>query len=288
VLTPYLSEEIIFDPTQTNGVKTVFDLTNLVQQQLQSISVVQAKTTPQLKPYQQTYNPLTYSLVIKNKSALINFPFIIASDEEKIKLADKATTNLNGEIQVNINYVEPLNQLVAFSLNPDISTLMGSDSVGKAGVIILKQFINTSLLKVYANVSPINIFISATEANLTKPTGAHILHSFIEQKFTGAETKIVNTAEQADFIIEAQADTKEDISSDVLTTNYNIKLAALLINLQLKNKLTNEVIYKSQVTDLYGYANTLEKAGLNAYQSQKLTAKFGEAIFFLKRKVLVY
>ena len=60
--------------------------------------------------------------------------------------------------------------------------------------------------------------------------------------------------------------------------NYNIKLATLVINLELKNKLSNEVLYKNIVSDIFGYANSLEKAGINAYQSEKLNAKLGEAM----------
>ena len=50
VLTPYLSEEITFDAGQTNGIKTVLDLTAIIQQQLQSITLVQQKELPILKP----------------------------------------------------------------------------------------------------------------------------------------------------------------------------------------------------------------------------------------------
>ena len=74
----------------------------------------------------------------------------------------------------------------------------------------------------------------------------------------------------------------------MLERNYRIKLAALQINLQLKNRLTNEVLYKTQVNDLYGYANTAEKAGMNAYACPKLNARLSESLFFLKRKILVY
>ncbi|MGZ4042536.1 MAG: LPP20 family lipoprotein [Bacteroidia bacterium] len=288
VLTPYLSEEINFDPAQTKGIKNVFDLTNLIQQQLQSIFVGAQKEMPQLKPYQQVYAPLVYSLELKNKVALQNFPFIVTSEEEKVKVMDKASTNLVGEIQIKVNSVEPLNQTVAFSLNPDISGLMGTDSVGRAGISVLKQFIQTPSLKVQANVSPVNIYVSSTEKNFGKPTGASIIETFLEQRFNGQEVIIINKPELADYIIEAAADTQEDVSSDVLESNYKIKLATLVINLNLKNRITGETIYKGQITDVYGYANNLEKAGLNAYSSNKLTAKLGEAVFFLKRKVLVY
>jgi hypothetical protein len=62
----------------------------------------------------------------------------------------------------------------------------------------------------------------------------------------------------------------------------------LTVDLQLKKKNTAEVLYKQQVTEIYGYANNPEKAGLNAYSNPKLQAKLSEALFFLKRKILVY
>lgn len=288
VLTPYLSEEINFDAAQTKGVKNIFDLTNLIQQQLQSILIGAQKSIPQLKPYQQVYSPLVYKLEIKNKVALQNFPFLVTSEEDKIKVVDKTATNLNGEIQVKVNSVEPLNQTVGFALNPDISGLMGSDSVSRAGITILKQFIQTPSLKVQAQVSPVNVFVSVSEKNFGKPTGTSIISDFLQQRFNGQEVLITDKADQADYIIEATADTQEDVSSDVLQNNYGIKLASLVINLNLKNHASGETVFKTQITDVFGYANNLEKAGLNAYSSTKLNARLGEAVFFLKRKVLVY
>ena len=288
VLTPYLSEEINFQPEQTGGLKNVFDLTNLIQQQLQSISVVAQKTFQELKPYQASYSPLLYNLELSNKSSLQNFPFIVTSEDEKVTVSDKSSTNLNGEIQVKVNSVEPLNQYVSFSLNPDIATLMGSDSVGRAGITLLKQFVQTSALKVQASITNITIYVNSQEKNFGKSTGKNSIETFIHQKFGGSEIRLVDKPEEADYSIESVSDTQEDVSSDILEKNYNIKLASLLISLQLKSKATNMVIYKTQVNDVYGYANNLEKAGFNAYESPKLNAKLAEALFFLKRKILVY
>ena len=288
ILTPYLSEEISFDAAQTNGIKTVFDLTSIIQSQLQSISLVQQKDLPILKPYQQTYAPLIYTLELKSKTPLQNFPLIATSDEERIKINDKTTTNNKGEIQLKVNYVEPINQTAAFALSPDISSLMGSDSLGRAGITVLKQFIQTPALKVQARVNNINIFVTATEKNFGKPTGLNLIESIINQKFTGQEVQIVSKPDDADYIIESIAETQEDISSDILEANYKIKLASLVISLQLKNNKTKEVIYKSQVNEVYGYANNLEKAGMNAYSNPKLNTRLSEALFFLKRKIMVY
>jgi hypothetical protein len=288
VLTPYLSEEINFDAAQTNGVKNVFDLTDLIQKQLQSITAVLQKSVPVLKPYQVMYNPLTYSLELKNKTPLQNFPLLVSSDEDKINVNQKAATNNNGEVQIKINSVEPLNQNVAFSLSPDIVTLMGTDSVGIAGIRLLQQFVQTSTLKLQASVSNITIYVSSVENNFGKPTGLHSIESFIKQKFGGQEIRLVDKPEEADYVIESVAETQQDVSSNILEANYKIKLVGLFINLQLKNKATNEVLFKAQVSDVYGYANSLENAGLNAYSNPKINGKLSESLFFLKRKILVY
>jgi hypothetical protein len=288
ILAPYLSEEINFNAAQTNGVKNVFDLTNLIQQQLQSITVVARKTIPVIKPYQVSYAPITYSLELKTKTPLQDFPLLVLSDDDKISVVEKAETNNKGEVQIKINSVEPLNQNVAFSLNPDINSLMGTDSIGRAGVILLRQFIQTSSLKVEASVSNISIYVNSIEKNFGKPTGLNSIETFIKQRFTGQEIRMADKPEEADYIIESIAETQEDISSDILEKNYNIKLAALTINLQLRNRATNEVLYKTQVTDMYGYANSAAKAGLNAYSCPKISAKLAESLFFLKRKILVY
>lgn len=288
VLTPYLSEEINFDPAQTNGIKNVFDLTGLIQQQLQSISVVAQKTLPVLKPYQLSYAPITYTLELKTKTPLQNFPLLVSSDEDKINVNENTTTDGSGVLQIKINSVEPLNQNVAFALSPDIATLMGTDSVGRAGVTLLKQFIQTAALKVQATVSNITIYVNSVEKNFGKPTGLNAIEMFIKQRFNGQEIRLVDKPNEADYIIESVAETQEDISSDVLQVNYNIRLASLIINLQLKSKATGEVLYKTQVADVYGYANNAEKAGLNAYSNPKISAKLAESLFFLKRKILVY
>lgn len=287
ILTPYLNEEIVFDPQQSGGINNVFDLTSLIQRQLQSIVVAPQKEIPSLKPYQAVYAPLNYKLELSSKGFLKNFPMLIKSEDEKITINEKTTTNNTGDLQVKANSVEPVNQYVSFALNPDIETLMGTDSVGKAGIALLRQFIQTSSLKVQANVSNINVYINSVEKNLGKESGSNSIENMIQQKFSGPEVRLTDKLSEADFIIESVADTHEDVSSDVLTSNYNIRLAALTINLQLKNK-SGEVIYKTQVSDLYGYANSMDKAGLNAYQNPKLKNKLAEALFFLKRKVLVY
>ena len=79
----------------------------------------------------------------------------------------------------------------------------------------------------------------------------------------------------------------EDLSSNALKRNFDLTLADLRINLSLKNK-NGDPLYSNAVNEIYGYGNTLESAGMNAYSSPKFKAKLSEAVFFLKRKIVVY
>lgn len=288
VLTPYLSEEIVFDESQTNGIKTVFDLTSRIQQQLQSITTDFGSEPPSLKPYQASYSPLSYRLLINNTAALQNFPFLVSSDDDRVSVQGYAVTNNRGNIAIKVNHVEPIEQQVGFSLQPDIKSLMGTDSVGLAGITLLGQFISTGALKVNATVRAITVFIQCEEKNFGVSTGASTIENAVRERFAGDEIRVVDDRALADYIIEVSSDTKEDISSSVLTQYYKLRLANLNIQITLKSEGGQDVLYKNQVSDIFGYANDLVNAGLNAYQSPKLEAKFGEALFFLKRKVLVY
>jgi hypothetical protein len=110
----------------------------------------------------------------------------------------------------------------------------------------------------------------------------------VENKFRGSEVKLVETIEQSDFVIEIQSDTYKDLSSDILNKNYGVVLAGLHVTLLLRNKLTKEQIFKTEINDVYGYANTFEIAGLNTYSNSRLQTKLMESLFFLKRKIVVF
>ena len=286
ILSPYLNEEVNFE--SSNNVKNIFELSNLIQKQIQSITIVNTKTISVVKPYQPTYKPLVYKFVIKAKNPLVDFPFKVKSDNESVRVKETASTNQVGDLEINLIKVKPLNQEIYFTLNPDIDKLMMNDSVSKSSITILKQFIETSQLKAFAKVSSITVFISCVEKNNLKVNEQKIIEPIIKSKFNGEEVKIVEQKELADFIIEVDANTQKDISSDILNSTYSVQLSFLKIKLSLRNTQTSELIYSNEISDIYGYGNSQETAGFNSYQSDKLKMKLSEALFFLKRKLIVY
>ncbi len=286
ILSPYLNEELNFE--SSNNVKNIFELSNLIQKQIQSISIVNSKTIAVVKPYQPNYKPLVYKFVIKGKNPLVDFPFKVKSDNESVRINETASTNQLGDLEIALNKVKPLYQEIYFTLNPDIDKLMQNDSVSKSSIILLKQFIETSQLKAFAKVSPITVFVNCNEKNNSKANEQKIIEPIVKSKFMGEEVKIVEQKELADFIIDVDANTQKDISSDILNSTYNVQLSFLKVKIALRNTQTSELIYSNELSDIYGYGNSQETAGFNSYQSDKLKIKLSEALFFLKRKLIVY
>jgi len=286
VLNPYLNEEIIFDPEQTKNIKSVSDLTNLIQLQLQSITIVPVQNPFVIKPYQPIYAPINIAITYKN-SALTDFPFQLLSDTDNIVLEESAVTNSSGNLPIKINYVESVFQTNYIAVIPDIKKLMENDSSTYRSIALLKQFIQTPTLTTEIKTDPINIFISSTELNFDKPVLQKVIVNIVQQKFASKEFNTVGDPQSADYSINISSNTAADSGSDILKQNYNLNLAALTINLVLKNT-ANETLYSNQLSDIYGYANSSEAAGVNAYANPKLTSKLNEGLFFLKRKMVHY
>jgi len=287
ILAPYLNDEVIFDPKLTGGVSSVFELTGLIQKQLQSIQVVRNGETPVVKAFQATYAPLLYTLNINGQQKLYNFPFNIESEDDKMVVNPVNSTDANGVLALKLNKADGVNQLFSFNLNPNIKLLMAGDSVGMAGVRLLSRFVQTPALKVQVMVNPISIYLNAVERNLGKNTGGNAIAQFIREKLSGAEFQFTGNPQDADYIIECSAETSEDLSSNALKRSYNLALVDLRVTLQLKNS-SGAPLYNASFNEVYGYGGTTESAGLNAYNSNKLKSKLSEAVFFMKRKIVVY
>ena len=180
-----------------------------------------------------------------------------------------------------------MNQQVNLSLKPDIINLVGSDSLGQNGSAIIAQFIQTPSLKFQLDVSPIKIYLSSSEYNLGKIIETDIAESFFRNYFRSSEFSIVDNKSSADYILEIKTDTKEDISSEILNSTFNLRLASLSINIQL-SKSNSDLLHKVQGTGIFGYGNSLSAAGMNAYSAEKLNLSLQELAFQIKRKIVNY
>ena len=286
ILEPYLGEEVSFNTSKTKGIKNILDLSTQIQKQLQSITIKPINSL-NLKPFQNSYEPVAVTFQINGKGYLQNFPFEVISENDKIEVSENTLTNSSGEASLKLNSVKAYNTQLIVSLKPDIIRLVGSDSMGLNGSQILSQFVQTPSLKIVLNASPIKIFINSSENNLGKPTGSEIIETYFRNYFQGNEFIIVENKNSADYILDLKSDTREDISSETLNGVFNLKLASLFINAQLQ-KNNSDFLHKIQSSDVFGYGNTLNAAGMNAYQAEKLSLVIQELAFQIKRQMVNY
>jgi len=287
LLMPYFNEDIKFQ--SKNGLTTVLDLTNSIQKNLQSISIASPKTYYTVKPYQNTYDNLKFEIAYNEKMPLKDFPFSVSLENDKIKLMnEKITTNLEGKAELSIKSVSLIENTIGISLTPDLNKLTENDSGSVFSVELLKKFIQIPELKSGLKIQPIQITVQTTEQNFSKINESKIVMQLILKKMNLPEVVLTETAQTADYIIECIANTSKDISSDALNSKFGIQLAKLNVQLNLKNAKTNEVIYTGLADEIYGSGNSLDIAGINAYNSEQLKIKLYEALFFLKRKLIVY
>ena len=286
ILLPYINEDIKL--SSELKINSALDLSSIIQEQLQAISLAKNVSSFEIIPYQINYKPLVFSVLINNKTILSDFPFIIKSNNDHIRIEEYASSNYQGSLAIQVKHAKANIQEVTFSLFPDIFTLMVNDSISNSSVNILKQFIQIPQLTIRSIIRPLSIFITSSEKNMTSPLVSKMIAPIVENKFRGSEVKLVETIEQSDFVIEIQSDTYKDLSSDILNKNYGVVLAGLHVTLLLRNKLTKEQIFKTEINDVYGYANTFEIAGLNTYSNSRLQTKLMESLFFLKRKIVVF
>lgn len=285
ILLPYLNEDIQL-ATNVN-IHQVSELSKIIQQQLQTISTATMANNFEIIPYQKNHKPIIINVLINKTRGLIDFPFKVKSNDEQVRVAEHVLSNHQGNISLPIKQATTSNKQITFSLFPDINALMSTDSISHATITILKQFVEIPQLIINATIRPLSIFISSSEKNLTCFTSSKVIAPIVESKFRGSEFKLTETVAQSDFVIEIYSDTYKDVSSDILNKNYGVVLTGLNLTIALRNSLTKELIYKTEITNVYGYANTLEIAGLNAYTSERLHTKLTEALFFLKRNIIV-
>ncbi len=287
LLMPYFNEEIKFQ--SKNGLTSVLDLTNSIQKNLQSISITSPKTYYTVKPYQNTYDNLQFEIAYNEKMPLKDFPFSVSMENDKIKLVnEKIATTIEGKAELSIKSVNLIDNTVGITLTPDLNKLTENDSGSVFSVELLKKFIQIPELKSGLKIQSIQITVQTTEQNFSKMNESKIIQQLILKKMNLPEVVLTETAQTADYIIECIANTSKDISSDALNSKFGIQLAKLNLQLNLKNAKTNEVIYSGLADEIYGSGNSLDIAGINAYNSEQLKIKLYEALFFLKRKLIVY
>ena len=90
------------------------------------------------------------------------------------------------------------------------------------------------------------------------------------------------------MVIQVSVQTQEANDNDWLSNQYNLQLVNLLLKVKVLRKSDASELLNLQYNDIYGYSNSLERAGANAFTSHGFNERLAEIIFEIKHKIFQY
>lgn len=294
IISPYFGEDIDFSSCSDCGIKTAVDLTNIIQNQVQSIKYEIPKNLPEYKPFQSGYELIKIkatALTTNGKQKQIeiqNFPFLIKSENEQVTFNTTSTTDAESIFDISPKEISIYNQTIPVYFSPDLENVIKDDTLRTTVIPFLRRFIQIPVQRINIKITPLYLYITSIEKNSGKEMESKIIASYYINSLNNDAIKIIEDEKQADFTLEATSDTKKDINSRDLERDYKMSLSNLTLTVKLKKNSNKELLYNMQVADIYGYGESPDGAGIGAYNSQKLTQYLFESLFFIKRKIVAY
>ena len=170
-------------------------------------------------------------------------------------------TDQFGKAFIDLNGVAIKNRTQSLQISLDIDQITNKDSVNS----ILKQILSTIDLPStsirFVN-KPMPIYFMATELNLGNNTNKHQIESLIKNKLIDDGYIFSSSKEDASLTIELNANTKSLGAIYKTTYAASIDLTLSVIDTKTKNE-----IYRVALTDIKGYQNNAENAGIEAYNT---------------------
>ena len=286
LIVPYLNEEIKLNTGLSGGCSGPSDITSLIQNQLQDL-VIESKE-PVLKPLQPTYLPVSLEVRSKKGASWAQLPFLVKPESEHV--AVEVSEAVNSQNKINIKFTEIGNDVNTSQilLEPDLKTLLKNDSSAQMCLKVLQRFIPLQPLSVSFRVEPVRLFIKSETYNLGRSWNTSDLQNAVLNKLQGTECTWVNSESESDLVIQVTAQTQEANDNDWLLNQYNLQLVNLLLKVKVLRKSDASELLNLQYNDIYGYSNSLERAGANAFTSHGFNERLAEIIFEIKHKIFQY
>lgn len=286
LLVPYLNEEVHLNAAQAGGVSEPTDITALIQAQFQDLSI--KSTLPVFKASQAQYAPVQLTLNTPKGKLWTQMPFKINPESEHVSVESPETVNAQNQIALKLTEIGNDVSMSQVVLEPDFKTLLKNDSAAQMSIRVLQRLIQIQPISVEFRVEPMRLCLKAESYNMGKLWNSDVLQNVLTSKIQGSECTWVNSESDADILIQLYAQTQEASESDWLFDNYNLQLANMILKAKVIRKSDNSEILNLQFNDIYGYSNTLERAGIQAYSSIAFKERMAELLFEIKHKIFQY
>jgi hypothetical protein len=260
----YLNEPI---ETEYKG-KTVFLMNELVAQMQDQLLLIRLKVAEeqiQITSGKSMEYPILANAFVKGKDsvalALAYLPLKLSSNGIQFRGNPVTETLLDGSGTFAIGSIQSKDPLQIIQVKPDIDRLLRSDSLNASMRQLLLNLESPSA-NIKVKIVPIKIILVSQEMNMDQKLSYPILEPAIKKKLLEKGCQFVTQKEQADYILEINALTKDQgiMWGNMLRANIDM-------NLVLKDAKTGNELFHDAIEGLQGFQTTKEKAGVEAYRA---------------------
>lgn len=263
----YLNKSI---ETDYNG-RRVFLLNEILSQLQSQLYLVQIRASEQEiavimgKPLD---HPIMATAQLKTSDTSFGIipylPLMIEGRNILLKGNVSAETQANGSAQFGISSIQCSEPIQVLNIKTNLKKLMMGDSVN---VSMEKLLLNLDgpIANIRVKLAPIKIYMQSKELNLGNKMYYTILEPALKKKLMEKGCSFVKTPEQADYIIELEANTK-----DLGVMWGNMLRSTIDLDVVLKDAKTQSEIMHDAIGGIQGFQTTKEKAGLEAYKAMSI------------------
>ncbi len=260
----YLNEPI---ETEYNN-KNVFLMNELIaqmQDQLLLIRLGVAQETILVTSGKSMEYPILANAKLKGKDSvavpLSYLPLKLSSSGIQFRGNPSTETQLDGSGTFAIGSIQSKDPLQIIQVKPDIDRLLRSDSLNASMRQLLLNLESPSA-NIRVKIEPIKIFLVSQEMNMDQKLNYPILEPAIKKKLMEKGCTFISNKEQADYILEINALTKDQgvMWGNMLRANIDM-------NIVLRDAKNGNELYHDAIEGLQGFQTTKEKAGIEAYRA---------------------
>jgi hypothetical protein len=257
----YLNEDL---KTSYNGrdIYLVNELVNSIQKQLYQIELVSSTTILQGKIGKPIAEPFTVQARYRtDQSAVPYLPVTLFSEQNPVEGTRSTETDQKGIASIAITKIIDKAPVQVVRIKVDIKTMIRVDSLNQTLQTILESM-DVPSTSIRLNISPLKIYITSTERNLSRALEANYIENALKNKLSMEGCSFVPVPETADYILTIDANTKAE---GIIWGN--MKTASLNMNISLVDCSQHMEIYKNSLREIKGFQTTDINAGINAYNN---------------------
>ena len=225
-----------------------------IQQILDNIVISTPSANIQLRK-QTSQTPSVPVKVSYHSQAQRSMPILAAY----IRNRQDYTTTEKGDISVLLDKISGVRNSFTLNLNLDLSKIISGSNEDKFYKFLLSSFRSPSQT-VTINLAKPTIFIASTEKNLGTPQRTALLSNQLRSALTNRGYTFVNNRNQAEVILEVEADTRQGNESNGIFFSF------LSMNVRAIDAQTGLEIFNETMPEVKGGQTSFERAGTDAYQ----------------------